>query len=150
MIEFLPGLRELANLGVACSAMAPLYRRPELVKVLATRNIGLLTAKFGLERQTFEVMLRETGALVAGSFALQCLTGESYLETESGSDIDIYVRFGAPLQGVKEYLKAQGYCFAGTIEGPVSSYDMMGSAGKGPGISDVTGYGKARSYTRRE
>jgi hypothetical protein len=130
MVAYLPGLRELASLGAACTAMAPLYRRPELVKMLATRNMGLLTAKFGLERQSFDIMLRETSALVAGSFALQCLTGESYLEKESGSDIDIYVRSGAPLQSAKEYLKAQKYCFAGTIEGPVSSYDMMGSAGK--------------------
>jgi hypothetical protein len=57
-----------------------------------SRNLHNRVSLFDLDKNEFDTVLRNTGSLIGGSFALYCITGDDEVATED-SDIDVYIPY---------------------------------------------------------
>jgi hypothetical protein len=85
------GLRDLAVLGMVNKSMSMIYRRRTFLKYLIIRNYKRLVKSVGLDPDILGVLLKSTSSLLAGSFVLQCVTGECFHNCPTMCDIDIFV-----------------------------------------------------------
>jgi hypothetical protein len=89
--RFSYGLRDLAILGMVNKSMSKNYRRRTFLKYLIIRNYKRLVKSVGLDPDILIVLLNSTYTFVAGSFVLQCVTGQCIHTSPSMCDIDIFV-----------------------------------------------------------
>ena len=84
------GLYDLYILGLVNKSMSFTYRRRSFLKYLIFRNYKRLVKRVGLDPDILGALLECTSSLLAGSFVLQCVTGECFNRYRS-PDIDIFV-----------------------------------------------------------
>ena len=133
-VSYLPGIRDLKNLGLVNVCMAKLCLKSSALKMLSTSNFTKTVESYGMQFQEFTDILSSTNSVVAGSVALRCITGEIFTcknGCRDGGDMDIYVREG--LHGeiqITQYLKTLTYIeFGHRVSYSSSRYEPGNTSG---------------------
>ena len=146
ILRCVDGVQDVWALSIACTALRARLCAPAApgeataLATIAMRNVHHYVRPWGFSADALAIALRESNALVAGSFPLQCVRGESFLSGSKDSDIDIYVPESAFALG--KFLTAHGYKQEYKPESS-DGYSFAFGGGGGPtthGVEDGTGF----------
>jgi hypothetical protein len=113
---FLTGIHDLTSFGYTCKYLSQAVLNSKTLNRIAVNNFAVLLSPFGLDPKEFATVLTSAHALTAGSFPLQCITGEDFLSSDiknnsrycDKSDIDVYVPWNTRAT-LRQYFVSQGY-----------------------------------------
>mmetsp|Transcript_19113 Transcript_19113/g.31983 ORF Transcript_19113/g.31983 Transcript_19113/m.31983 type:complete len:463 (+) Transcript_19113:311-1699(+) len=100
---------DLKNVGLTNKATYEKTWTHLMASVMGRNNMKLLLRNFGLPYSEFMQALRDSNAVISGSFALQAVMGEK--ASFSADDIDIYVSSNQNLDILNTFLEDNGYEF---------------------------------------
>ena len=108
-VSYLGGVRDLWTMGLVNKDMSTVCRQPEFLKKLISRNWTRVmeSTGTGIDPDEFSTLLQSHQCIVAGAFALQCVTGD-YFETYTSVD-QRRMRFRHRGPNMQVYCTTSGY-----------------------------------------
>ena len=106
--RYVSGIQDYAVLGMLTKCMQLVYNRPDFLRYSIIRNYKHLVKSVGLDPEILGALLECTSSLLAGSFVLQCLTGECFHSCPTMCDMDIFVP-AVNIEVVVQYLYTVDY-----------------------------------------
>ena len=76
MTKFMVGIEDLHAVGTVSMRLSQLFLTNSVLQMILQRNYVSNVKRAGLVPSQMNEMLRRTGSIVAGSFVLQCITGD--------------------------------------------------------------------------